>query len=143
MTTTINPTVAWFTLASAKVVYIPLPVKAKKGKDGGKDTEVRFIRTGIRINMADGSWWFFRFGKETWSQHYPLVQATTRWNAPAVEFGTNKPIYLPERVERYSSFQKVVKEWGVRSPKLVAALLAGRDLALEEEAEKRAAARGG
>lgn len=121
-------------VATSKVVYVPFTVKAK---DGGEDT--KFMRTGIRIDMADGSWWFHHFKRGTWTQHYPRVQATTHWGAPAVVFGTGEPIFTPERVERYKDFTHIVREWGKRTPKLVAALLEGQDQALEDEAEKRGA----
>jgi len=127
----------WFTVKDSKVVYVPMTVH---GKDGGEDTK-KFIRTGIRINMVDGSWWFLPFGRKTITQHYPRVQTLTHWGAPAFEFGTQNPILTPERVERYASFEKLVESWGTRNPKLIVAIMEGRDQALEDEEEKRAASR--
>lgn len=122
----------WFTVTEAKVVYVPL----KGGRDGGEDEKTRFARTGIRINMADGSWWFHHFKHNSWTKHWPLVRAMDRLGRPATELG-GEPVYLPERVDRYGQFSKVVKEYGTRVPQLVTALLEGKDSALEAEAEAR------
>ena len=124
----------WNTLAASKVVYFPL---AHKGKDG--EEKIRFMRVGIRVDMVDGSWWFLHFKRGSWSHHRPRVQSLTRWGTPAVEMMTETPILVAESKDSYPNFGAVVKEWGVRSPMLIDALLEGRDRALEDEQEKRAA----
>lgn len=130
MATRIFPRFA--TVVSAKVVYVPFEVKAK---DGGEDT--KFARMGVRVNMADGSWWFHHYKRGSWTQHYPLIAKTYPWGGTITDPRTGKPEYLPERKNSYEGFVDVLKEFGQRSPFLPQALLAGVDIAEEEDAEKR------
>lgn len=118
---------------SAKVVYVPFPVAAK---DGGED-DTRFARLGIRVNMEDGSWWFNHLKRGSWTQHYPRSILTNPWGGIVTDARTGKPELLPERKESYPSFVAVLRQFGRTAPLLPQALLAGVDVALEEEAEKR------
>ena len=117
---------AWYTIVSAKVVYVPIGTKINKK---GEPVTI-FARTGIRINMADGSWWFNHFKYGTWSRHYPAMETVgERFNAKSV------PV---ERKESYTP-SKLQREYAGRGGLLVA-LVEGSVLALEEEAERKAAA---
>lgn len=127
----------WFTVTESKVSYRPLT----GGKDNGSDEEerVRFIRQGVRINMADGGWWFHHFSANSWTYHFPLVRATDFGGRPR-EDKHGKPVFLPERKLSFPNFRGVVKEYGKRAPHLILALMRGEEDALEAEAEKRAGA---
>ena len=110
-------TTAWYRVADAKVVFVPL------GEKPNKDGEMRmtFARTGIRVDMADGSWWFNSFRFKTWSRHYTNLGGT---------------------VEQKDSYTETClkRDWGNR-PHLLEALNKGVVIALEAEAEKKAAGR--
>ena len=109
---------AWRTVADAKVVYVPL------GEVPGKDgiPRMRFARTGIRVEMADGSWWFFHFKGRTWSRHFKNLGSS-----------------VEQKDDGLSESALKREKWP--GPALVAALESGYDLALTAEAEKRAAGR--
>ena len=113
----VNP-LAWRTVTDAKVVYVPL------GEKPTKDGEMRmtFARTGIRVEMADFSWWFFHFKSSTWRRHYKLP---------------GNPVEQKDKGLSESALKR--EKWP--GPALVAALESGYDLALTAEAEKRAAGR--
>jgi hypothetical protein len=105
----------WFTVSESKVVWAPVGTYiTKKG-----EKKTKFKRIGLRVDMADGSWWFFSFIHESWTKHWPLTQKMDRLGRPAVEGG--KPVYLPERKDRYT-VDGLRKEWAARKPELIAAL---------------------
>ena len=118
---------AWRTVADAKVVYVPL------GEVPGKDgiPRMRFARTGIRVEMADGSWWFKHFKSGTWTHHYPGISTVGKgFNAKATPT-MHKQSYSQRALER---------DYATR-PAMLEALISGEQLALDAEAEKRAASR--
>ena len=111
----VNPA-AWRTVTDAKVVYVPLGMKPnKKG-----EMKMTFARTGICVEMADFSWWFLHFKSETWTRHYKLGGI--------------------ERKDAGLS-ESHLKNDNWPGHALYAALLSGVDIAMQAEAEKRAAAR--
>ena len=116
------------TIDSAKVVYVPMGTYINK--DGEEKT--RFIRTGIRVDMADGSWWFQKFRSSSWTNHYPTTVVVSKpW----------EPLITGVQMETKSfSRMALQREYGGR-PRLLQALQDGIAQALEEEAEKRAARR--
>lgn len=116
---------AWRTVAEAKVVYFPLV--AGKKKDG--EDKIIFIRVGIRIEMADGTWWFHHFKFGSWTHHF----------MGADKQGTGFYASQSKQVERKESYtpKALQREYGGRG--LVEALESGVQQALEAEAEKRAA----
>jgi hypothetical protein len=122
----------WFTVLDAKVSYFGFKAINAKGEEYAK-----WIRLGIRINMADGSWWFHHFKTSSWTRHWPLTQAINKQGKPATELG-GKPIMLPEKKDQWGNWEKLAKEFGNR-PKLLTALQEGVVMAYEAEAEKRAA----
>jgi hypothetical protein len=123
-----NPQTSWRTVSDAKVVYVPLGMKPTK--DG--EEKMSFARTGIRIEMEDGSWWFFRFQSKTWSRHYP--------GSKVVGKGFNASNVAIEHKDDGLTENALKRTWG-HAPWLLTALKAGVQLALAAEAEKRAASR--
>lgn len=122
-----NPQTSWYTVSDAKVVYVPLGMKPNK--DG--EMKMSFARTGIRVEMEDGSWWFKHFRSGTWTHHYPGIETVGKgFNAIATPV-MHKQSYSQRALER---------DYSAR-PYLLAALVAGEDLAKQAEAEKRAASR--
>lgn len=106
----------WHTVNSSELVWAPVGVYVnKKG-----ETKTKFIRIGVRVKMADGSWWFFSFRHSSWTKHNTLVRKMDRLGRPACD-PKGQPIYLPERKENYTVHQ-LHREWGSRKPELVAAL---------------------
>lgn len=106
----------WHTVNSSELVWAPVGVYVnKKG-----ETKTKFIRIGVRVKMADGSWWFFSFRHSSWTKHNTLVRKMDRLGRPACD-PKGQPIYLPERKENYTVTQ-LHREWGSRKPELVAAL---------------------
>lgn len=106
---------AWYSVSDSKIVWAPVGTYVtKKG-----ERKTRFKRIGVRVDMADGSWWFYSFVHNTWTKHWPLTRKLDRLGRPAVEAG--KAVFLPERKDRYT-VEGLHKEWLVRKPELVAAL---------------------
>ena len=121
---------SWNTAIDSKLVWAPIGMRTLK--DG--TTKPRFVKIGVKVEMADGSWWFFSFRHESWTQHFVPVRAMDRLGRPAMQ--GNSPLYLPARVVRWATTEKVVKEFGSRAPGLVLALQTGLEAALEaQEAE--------
>lgn len=106
---------AWYCVDDSKVVWAPVGTYTTKNGE----VKTKFKRIGLKVSMADGSWWFFSFVHNTWTKHWPLTRKLDRLGRPAVEGG--KPIYLPERKDRYT-VEGLHKEWLARKPELVAAL---------------------
>ncbi len=105
----------WLTVKESKLVWAPVGMKfTKKGEE-----KTRFMRIGVRVDMMDGSWWFFSFKHESWTKHNTPVRKMDRLGRPAVEAG--KPVFLPERKDRYTVLT-LHREWDKRRPELVAAL---------------------
>jgi hypothetical protein len=100
----------WFTVKESKVVWAPVGTRTLKNGE----EKTRFLRIGVRVDMMDGSWWFYSFKHKTWTKHHPRTQATDMFGRPNGEL-------LPERKENYTSW-KLYKEWASRKPELVTAL---------------------
>jgi hypothetical protein len=106
---------AWYCVNDSKITWAPVgKYVTKKG-----EVKVRFKRIGVRVDMADGSWWFYSFVHNTWTKHWPLTRKMDRLGRPAIEAG--KPVFLPERRDRYT-VEGLRKEWLARKPELVSAL---------------------
>ena len=121
-----SPFTAWYTVASAKVVYVPIGTKVnKKG-----ETKTIFARTGVRVDMVDGSWWFYHFKFLTWSRHYKGTATAGRGFNACTVIVELKDSYTPSKLQR---------EYATR-PNLLKALEDGTELAYLEEAEKKLAA---
>lgn len=106
----------WFTVNNRDLVWAPIGTYVnKKG-----ETKTRFIRIGVKVQMQDGSWWFFSFKHSSWTKHNTLVQKMDKLGRPETT-PQGEPVYLPERKERYT-VRELHKEWGVRKPELVSAL---------------------
>ena len=108
------------TVASAKVVYVPLG----KNED---DEPTRFARTGIRVNMADNSWWFLSFRSKSWTNHWVGLESNSNFLSPSTQVD-RKQSYTPAALRR---------EYSERCPMMLVALQLGEQLALAEEAAKR------
>ena len=100
----------WFTVKESKVVWAPVGTRTLKNGE----EKTRFLRIGVRVDMMDGSWWFYSSKHKTWTKHHSRTQATDMFGRPNGEL-------LPERKENYTSW-KLYKEWASRKPELVAAL---------------------
>ena len=103
---------SWFTVNESKLVWAPIGTYVTKNGE----TKTRFVRIGVRVQMQDGTWWFFSFKHNTWTKHNKLVQKLDRLGRPMVEGG--KPVFLPERKENYT-VQTLHREWLKRKPELV------------------------
>lgn len=100
----------WFTVKDSRVVWAPVGTRVLKNGE----EKTRFLRIGVRVDMMDGSWWFYSFKHGTWTKHHPSKQELDM-------FGRPNGHLLSERKENYTSW-KLYKEWGGRKPELVAAL---------------------
>ena len=114
----------WFTVKESKVVFAPIAAVKKNG-----DPTTRFIKIGVKVEMLDGSWWFYSFKHLSWTKHNTLTRAMDKLGRPAVEAG--KPVFLPERKDRYTE-TSLRREWGARTPELVRALFSAVESATEE-----------
>jgi hypothetical protein len=115
---------AFRTIRDAKVVFVPIGEYVnKKG-----ELKTKFARTGIRVEMEDGSWWFYHFRYNTWSRHYPGMVI--------VEQGFNAMPTCCERKDGGLAPHALKRVWG-HNPQLLAALEEGKELALIREAEER------
>lgn len=110
----------WFTVKESKLVWAPVGVRVLKNGE----EKPRFLRIGVRVDMMDGSWWFFSFKHKTWTKHHPRRMGTDIFGRPNGEL-------LPERKENYTPWQ-LYKEWNGRKPELVVAL-EGAVASVEEE----------
>lgn len=122
----------WYIVSESKVSWAPIGTRVlKTGEE-----KPRFSRIGVRINMADGSWWFYSFKHDSWTLHRVPVRKLDRLGRPAVEGG--KPVFHPERKERFSNWGAVVKEFRGGREHLLEALRGAVEsaLAAEEEAAK-------
>ena len=119
---------AWFTVASSKVIRIFVQ---NRTNSNGENRKGGRITTGIRINMMDGGWWFHSFMHNSWTKHHPSRPETDMFGNPKMEGG--KPVLKPATIENYSSWEKVLKEWGARKPELIQNLLSAVDAANNDD----------
>jgi hypothetical protein len=105
----------WHTVKSSDLVWAPIGTYVNKNGE----VRTKFKRIGVRVTMMDNTWWFFSFKHESWTKHNKPVQRLDRLGRPMIEGG--KPVFLPERKERYT-IRELHKEWGTRKPELVVAL---------------------
>ena len=118
---------AWATVAEANTVWVQIGTKKNKK---GEDKPV-LVRTGIRVRMLDGSWWFNCFRSKTWTCHWMGQEIQGKgFNAKSVS------------VEKKQSFtpNALAREYTGPRKRLIAALDSGVTLAWADEAMKRAAA---
>ena len=118
---------SWRTVSDSKVVWAPIGFRTKK--DG--TAAPKFSRIGIKIEMIDGSWWFYSFKHESWTRHDKPIRALDRLGRPAVEAG--KPVFLPARKNRWDSWNDIVKDYQQRSPGIISVLQEAAAMALESE----------
>lgn len=108
----------WYTVVESKIVWAPIGVRTLKNGE----TKPKFVRIGVRVDMADGSWWFYSFRHDSWTQHFKPVPKTDRIGKPVVEYGE---IVMVEKKNNYRNWAAVCKEFAARSPGLVNALQTG------------------
>jgi hypothetical protein len=105
----------WHTVKEVKLVWAPIgTVTTKKGEQ-----KTRFLRIGVRVTMQDDSYWFYSLKHDSWTKHWTPVRKMDTLGRPMTEAG--KPVFLPERTDRYTTPQ-LHKEWMGRKPELVLAL---------------------
>lgn len=105
----------WYTVVDAKIVWAPIGVRTMKNGE----EKPKFVRIGVRVDMADGSWWFYSFRHDSWTQHFKPVAKTTRLGKPVVEYGKT---VMVERKNNYRNWAAVCKEFAARSPGVINAL---------------------
>jgi len=105
-------------VVESKIVWAPIGVRTLKNGE----TKPKFVRIGVRVSMADGSWWFYSFRHDSWTQHFKPAVKTDRLGRPVVEEGK---IVTVERKNNYRNWAAVCKEFAARSPGLVNALQNG------------------
>ena len=108
----------WYTVVESKIVWAPIGVRTLKNGE----QKPKFVRIGVRVDMADGSWWFYSFRHDSWTQHFKPVPKTDRIGKPVVEYGE---IVMVEKKNNYRNWAAVCKEFAARSPGLVNALQTG------------------
>jgi len=117
----------WFDVSEATVVWAPIGTAVnKRGEE-----RTRFSRLGVKVEMADGSWWFHSFKHGSFTQHFPRTQASDRLGRPAVDPKGN-PVMLPERTNRFNNLQAVCREFENR-PQFVQNLVSALASAMEKE----------
>jgi hypothetical protein len=117
----------WFDVSEATVVWAPIGTTVnKRGEE-----KTRFSRLGVKVEMADGSWWFHSFKHGSFTQHFPQTQAMDRLGRPAVD-PKGKPVMLPEKVNRFSNLRSVFKEFENR-PQFVQNLTTALATAMVED----------
>lgn len=90
---------AWFNVSEAKLVWAPIGTAVNK--NGQERT--KFSRLGVKVEMDDGSWWFYSFKHGSYTQHFQRVKAFWTPGEPVA--------YLPEKKNRYSSWSAMEKEF--------------------------------
>jgi hypothetical protein len=124
----------WYTVVESKVVWAPIGTRVLKNGE----EKTRFSRIGVKVSMADGSWWFYSFRHDSWTQHFSPRPKLDRLGRPVLEYG--KPVMQPDRKNKWSNWGAVCKEFGNRSPALVNALRDAVVSALESAEEGAAEA---
>jgi hypothetical protein len=116
----------WYTVVESKIVWAPIGTRVLKNGD----EKTRFSRIGVKISMADGSWWFYSFRHDSWTQHFPLRPKLDRLGRPVVEYG--KIAMQPEKKNKWANWDALSKDFGGRSPGLINALRDAVVSALEQ-----------
>lgn len=122
----------WYTVVESKIVWAPIGVRRLKNGE----EKPKFVRIGVRVDMADGSWWFYSFRHDSWTQHFKPVPQTDRIGRPVVEYGK---VVMVDKKNQYRNWAAVCKEFASRSPGIVSALR-GAVIAAIEGAEEAAEA---
>lgn len=117
-----------YAVTMAKVVYIPVIDKDDPDHD---DRPPRFAKTGIRIELANGEWWFISFLHGTYTRHRKGLAKRYR-SLSVVCDNAGNPEYEDEKVTSYKDLNHVMKGLG-HCPVLVVALVAGRERALMDD----------
>lgn len=105
----------WYTVVESKIVWAPIGVRTLKSGE----QKPKFVRIGVRVNMADESWWFYSFRHDSWTQHFKPVPVTTRTGQPLVEYGK---VVMVNKKNNYKNWAALCKEFAARSPGMVNAL---------------------
>lgn len=121
---------SWSTVSESKVSWAPIGTRVLKNGE----EKPRFSRIGIRINMADGSWWFYSFKHDSWTLHRAGSRQFDRLGRPAVDPKGN-PLFKPEQKFRFVNWAAVVKEYRGGREHLLDALKVAVESALATEAE--------
>jgi len=124
----------WYTVVESKIVWAPIGKRVLKNGE----EKPKFVRIGVRVDMADGSWWFYSFRHDSWTQHFKPLPKTDRLGRPVLEYG--KPVMMPERKNHWKDWAAVCKEFAARSPGIVNALRDAVIAAIEGSEEAAAAA---
>ena len=111
---------AWFDVSDSKVVWAPIGTAVNKNGE----QRTKFSRLGVKVEMTDGSWWFYSFKHGSYTQHFPRVKKF--WTA-----GLGEETHHPEKKNRYSSWDAVAKEFKDR-PNFLANLQNAIGVALEQ-----------
>jgi hypothetical protein len=114
---------AWRTVAESKVVFVPIGEYIDKNGN----VRTRFARTGIRLDMEDGSWWFKHFRFNTWTRHYKGKELCG--------VGFNGHVCEVEKKDNFSN-RELYRTWK-HAPSLISALEHGVEDAIVREAEER------
>jgi len=106
---------SWYTVVEAKIVWAPIGVRTLKNGE----QKPKFVRIGVRVDMADGSWWFYSFRHDSWTQHLKARPKLDRLGRPLIEYGT--VAMQPEVKHKYRNWAAVCKEFDKR-PGIINAL---------------------
>ena len=114
---------SWTVVSDAKVVWACRDSINSKGEETQS-----FFKVGIKIEMANGDWWFNHLKTKSWTHHYKGMTVVGK--------GFNAHSESVEKKDSYSPLS-LKREFSSR-PKLLSALEDGIVLAWENEAAKRA-----
>lgn len=112
---------AWSDVSEAKLVWAPIGTTVTKSGE----ERPRFSRLGVKVEMADGCWWFYSFKHGSYTQHFPRTKKF--WSA-----GFSDSEYLPEKKNRFGSWAAVEREFKDR-PAFLANLQNAINGVLEEQ----------
>ncbi len=84
------------TVIDSKVVKTMIPDSKRPGKR-------KPYVVGIRIDMADGSWYFWARKHKTWTKHEPGLKHWLRSGSPMLDEVTGEQKQDKERITRYGT----------------------------------------
>lgn len=125
----------WLKVTEAKVSYV---VFTKKDRETGEKKPCSLPnRLGVKITLGDGTWYFYHFRYESWTQHTPGNVKCYASGTPMTDPQGNV-LRHPERIARWDNDFKFRKAFA-HCPKLIAVIEAAYDQAIAEDEEKQAA----
>jgi hypothetical protein len=103
---------------SSEVVWVPVGEYVnKKG-----EVKTKFCKVGVRVQISDGTSWFYSFIHDTWTKHLPAYPVKNRAGLPVYEHG--KATMQTPPAEHVGNEKKLRQSYG-HCAALIAALQFG------------------